>query len=98
MISGRVWKGHFEQYGVRQELKIRKFKAKRGGPVVGEGKDELGEFTISGKAHSNGAVDFKKNYNGRHIIIFMGMMSENNSLIEGDWEDSGARGTFKIEV
>ena len=83
---------------MRNELKIKKFKAKRGGNVTGEGRDELGEFTISGIVSSDGAVDFKKNYNGRHTIVFMGRMTESNSLIEGDWEDSGARGTFKIEV
>jgi hypothetical protein len=96
--KGGIWKGHYEQYGVKHEMKFKQFKASLGGgEVKGKGKDEIGEFSIKGKVHSDGAVDFKKEYKGRHTVNYMGRITGKNT-IEGDWDVGGARGAFKLEV
>jgi len=79
-------------------MTFKKFKAKHGGgSVKGKGRDEVGEFTIKGKVHGDSTVDFKKEYKGRHTVTYMGRITVKN-VIEGDWEVSGARGGFKLEV
>ena len=95
--KGGIWKGYYEQFGQQQEMTFKSFKAKVGDKLKGKGKDEIGEFTLKGKVHSDGAVDFKKEYKGRHTVNYMGRMNGKN-VIEGEWEVSGASGNFKIEV
>lgn len=41
-------------------MKIKRFKAIKGGEVSGKGKDDIGEFTIKGRMHAGGEVDFTK--------------------------------------
>lgn len=96
--KGGIWKGYYEQHGTQHPMTLKNFKAKvKEGTVKGKGRDEIGEFKIKGKVHHNGGVDFKKEYKGRHTVVYMGTLTENR-LIEGEWEVSGARGNFKLEV
>ncbi len=95
--AGRIWKGYYEQHGVTHEMVFKRFKAKQGDKVKGKGRDEIGVFSIRGKVGEDGAVDFKKEYKGRHTVAYMGRM-QGKDIIEGEWEVSGATGSFKIEV
>ena len=95
--KGGIWKGYYEQYGVQHPMIIKKFKAKVGGKVKGKGKDENGEFKLKGKVHSDGGVDFKKEYKGRHTVNYSGRMV-GGTEIEGEWDVQGATGNFKISV
>lgn len=94
--KGGIWKGWYEQFGTQHPMVLKNFKAKIGDKVKGKGRDEVGEFTIKGKVHSDGGVDFKKEYKGRHTVEYMGRM--NGKQISGDWSVNGASGTFNISV
>lgn len=94
--KGSIWKGYYEQYGVQHPMVFKKFKAKPGKDLKGKGRDEIGEFTIKGKIHADGGVDFKKEYKGRHTVEYHGKL--NGFEIQGEWMVGGATGNFSITV
>ena len=57
-----------------------------GGPIGGEGEDEVGQFKFHGSFSSDGTkVRFVKEYIGKHSIYYLGSVSTNPPVIEGQW-------------
>ena len=73
--KGGIWKGWYEQFGQQHTMVFKSFKAKAGSSLKGKGSDENGEFKVKGKVHSDGGVDFKKEYKGRHTVEYHGKLS-----------------------
>lgn len=65
--------------------------------MTGQGRDETGEFRITGKVHEDGGVDFKKTYKDRHTVEYHGRLNGAEE-ISGEIIHNGTQGTFKISV
>jgi hypothetical protein len=75
---------------------LKRFKAKLGDKIKGKGRDNVGDFKIKGKVHSDGGADFKKEYKGRHTVEYHGRLDASGTELKGEWNVSGSTGTFLI--
>jgi hypothetical protein len=60
--------------------------------VRGRGADEVGEFVINGNVEPNGMAHFQKQYIGKHLVMYDGML--NGKEISGVWALEEYRGNF----
>ena len=81
--KGGIWRGVYEQYGIQHPMVFKNFKAKKGEKIKGKGRDEIGKFSLKGKVHSDGGIDFEKNYKGRHSVEYIGRLSDDGISIFG---------------
>ena len=86
------WTGWYKQFGTEHQMDFSKFQANPspGGPIGGEGEDEVGPFRFEGSFSNDGTrVRFIKEYIGKHKIYYMGNVSADPPVIEGQWGWSG---------
>lgn len=80
------WEGFWQQHEVppgkhQMELKLEF----RGGKMIGEGKDWVGEFNVRGKYDTgDGKCHFTKHYAGKHSVHYSGF--NEGKGIWGTWE------------
>jgi len=65
--------------------------------VVGSGVDLIAPFTLSGKLRPDGAVEFVKQYIGRHAVLYVGHY-DGEGTFHGTWDIDGFRGQWSIKV
>jgi hypothetical protein len=93
--SGK-WAGFFTYHGKHEKNQMELLLTFGGGTMTGEGRDPVGEFTISGKYHTDdGACNFTKQYPRKHSVSYSGF--NEGKGIWGTWEIRGsAKGGFHI--
>lgn len=67
------------------------------GQVKGQGRDDVGEFTINGDWNPNGQVAFVKQYIGQHNVHYEG--SFDGLHVQGQWKipSAGLCDAFMLE-
>ena len=90
--SNSVWQGYFEQGGQRHDMTWMAFQARPGEIVRGKGHDDIGEFVLQGWVEQNGMAHFEKQYLGKHIVMYDGMIT--GKEINGTWALEEMRGAF----
>ncbi len=89
-----VWRGWYEQFGERHEVRIQRLKVKDG-RITGKGKDDVGKFDIIGFYSADGVVNFIKRYKGQHEVSYSGVRE--GQSITGKWNIHGEwNGTFQL--
>ena len=83
------------QGSTRGDMNFNNFLINFDGSIYGSGNDPVGSFDITGKLTGN-QVTFKKQYHGAHSVDYNGTM--NNGKITGNWNMSGATGSFEISA
>ncbi len=68
-----------------------------GAAVVGSGVDLIAPFSLSGKLRPDGAVEFVKQYLGRHSVLYVGQY-DGEGTFHGTWDIEGYRGNWSIKV
>ena len=101
--GNRSWQGYYEQFGTQHPVNFKNFKANPspGGPIQGDGQDEVGTFNFNGTFNNNATkVRFVKQYYGQanHAIYYEGDVNPNPPTISGIWgfNQGGQDGKFKI--
>ena len=82
------WEGHYRQFEKDHPMDFSAFKANPspGGPIEGEGQDEVGNFRFEGSFNNDGTkVRFVKEYIGKHKIYYLGNVTMNPPTIVGKW-------------
>lgn len=66
------------------------------GAVTGKGRDDVGEFTISGKIDQSNSLSFTKQYIGQHAVEYNGTFTERQ--MSGKWSIAsfGLSGDFQL--
>ena len=92
-----TWEGFFDQDGTQTTMTIDNFHINHDGTVNGDGKDDIGEFTISGTIGDANEVAFGKQYTGAHLVNYTGTLE--GSKIAGNWEiPDSCVGTFELSL
>lgn len=93
--SGK-WIGFYTHHGRPEKHPMELLLSFGDGFMTGEGRDPVGEFTISGKYHTdNGACHFTKQYPARHFVTYSGFNEGRG--IWGTWQiPNDAKGGFHI--
>ena len=82
------WTGWYKQDGQEHMMDFSNFQANPspGGAIGGEGEDKVGKFNFHGSFSNDGTrVRFVKEYIGQHKIFYIGHVSPNPPVIQGQW-------------
>jgi hypothetical protein len=71
-----------------------KFQAAPGQVVRGKGHDDIGEFILQGYVEPNGMAHFEKQYLGKHVVLYDGMLQ--GEKITGHWTLEHLQDTFEM--
>ena len=93
----RKWEGTFSQGGQHHPMHFQTLKFRKG-QVSGSGEDDNGKFVIDGTIGDHGDIEFKKQYIGKHAVLYKGTRTYH--LIKGHWSipDFGLHDEFELKV
>lgn len=89
-------KGSYLQNGTEHKMDLAKLHVHSNGEINTVGTDGIGDFTIKGHFKSDGAVEFIKQYIGKHSVEYKGRLE--NREINGTWHVGGLSDLFKIKI
>jgi hypothetical protein len=91
-----AWCGYYEQDGSKHEVFVDTMSID-GGIVQGSGVDEVGAFTMRGKAVSQ-HISFVKQYIGQHAVHYDGALKDDldGQVIVGNWRIKSQCGRFRM--
>lgn len=94
-LPSGIWRGHYEQYGVRHAQQVLMELAD--GLVRGDGIDGIGPFEIDGEYRADGElvrIGWVKTYEGAHSVLYLGTLER--GVMTGHWSVGGMRGAFVL--
>ncbi len=65
--------------------------------MSGAGLDMVGRFTLHGRCRPDGHVEFLKQYEGAHAVLYVGTYDGEGTFF-GTWDISGYRGDWSIKI
>ena len=90
------WKGYYEQYGSKHEMTCS-LTFSQDGTISGQGSDDIGKFTISGKIEPNDSFAFTKQYVGKHSVAYSGSVQWGDlPSLQGQWHLGGQSDGFML--
>ena len=67
--------------------------------MAGKGTDEVGDFLIIGMVTDDTAVEFIKQYIGKHKVIYKGTLNKERNQVKGRWEiPDNCSGEFELNL
>jgi len=91
------WQGEYIYDGAASPMTFKHMYIGATGDIFGNGSDDVGTFSISGKMGAGG-VSFVKQYDGAHAVNYTGTIN-NQGVISGKWEIPGnCDGAFNIRT
>ena len=94
--QGWTWKGYYEQYGSKHEMTCS-LTFSQDGTVSGQGSDDIGRYTISGKMETSNSFAFTKQYVGAHSVAYSGTVQWGDlPKLQGLWQLGGQSGGFML--
>jgi len=90
------WKGYYEQYGSKHEMTCS-LTFSQDGTISGQGSDDIGKYTISGKMEASNSFAFTKQYVGAHSVAYSGTVQWGDlPTLQGQWQLEGQSDGFML--
>lgn len=94
MFPSGPWRAHYDQGGVRFEMHDVLLRFDRN-QLLGEGRDTVGAFSLSGHIDAEHKLHIIKKYNNLHHVAYLGC-HDGEGTISGVWSLWGDEGTFAM--
>ncbi|MFT3700082.1 MAG: hypothetical protein QM831_43455 [Kofleriaceae bacterium] len=97
MLQSGLWSGHYKQGGSKHPQKMVLEFAD--GLVRGDGKDDLGSFTLEGEYRVDGdeiRIGWIKTYDGAHSVLYTGTFDE-HGVVSGKWKIGSFGDSFALQ-
>ena len=89
--------GWWEQRGLGRQPMLDLVLNFRGASFVGQGRDVIANFSLSGNVRQDGSVEILKQYRHRHSVLYVGNY-DGEGTFNGRWDIGGHQGEWSIRL